>query len=722
MLKSGFKIYLRLLLLAGLIVLAGCRRAMEIDGNASQASQTPSLVIKLTTRERGLYSVSIKDLQQAGVEIGTFEQDEIHLTANGEEQSFWLDQTGSSVQLSFYARALDNIYSEENVYWLALGGATIPESSSCLQPDLSPADQLPPTKIDLPGGAYTEYLLLEENRHYQPQASGGDHWFSDNLAAPGSMRVGFELDNLSPGNGSAHLTLVVWSNTEASASPDHQLGIQINGHSILEELWEGKGRHTLQASFSSQWLAQGDNELVIQAAGTPGVIADIYYLDKIEIAYPRMPVAQKDVLDFWKTDGSIQMSGFSGEIQIYDITDENTVLRVANYQTGDVVFEGDTGKHYLAVGPLGAHKPEKITFPNLIPDLRASNISGDYLAIGPQDLLEPLQPLLDWRAEQGLKVMGVPLDAVYDQFSCGVPVPQAIQALVDYAAHNWLVKPRYLLLVGDSSYDPKGFISDPAINRLPTFLVDTVFGGETASDVGFVQINDDPWPDLPIGRFPARTPAQIESIVEKILAYEQNQGAFSQVMAIADGQEASFRQDAQTFLDLFPPEYPGELFAPQAGEASANRQTIELLGQDHLLVAYFGHGSVSMWGKDRLFTVDDVSALPATEQLPVVINMTCLTGLFTHPEVESLAEALLWQPGAGAVAVLAPSSLTLPADQSFLSQPFARALVAEPGLTLGELHQSARRQVVLDSPGAFDVMQTFMLFGDPALKLPEPAP
>jgi hypothetical protein len=125
-----------------------------------------------------------------------------------------------------------------------------------------------------------------------------------------------------------------------------------------------------------------------------------------------------------------------------------------------------------------------------------------------------------------------------------------------------------------------------------------------------------------------------------------------------------------------------------------------------------------MWGKDRLFTVEDVPRLQPGSRLPVVLNLTCLTGLFTHPKTASLAETLLFEPDRGAVAVLAPSSLTLAGDQSFLTQPLVNAITSHPEYTLGELHLAARRQVAADQPGQWDVMETFLLFGDPALRIP----
>ena len=138
-------------------------------------------------------------------------------------------------------------------------------------------------------------------------------------------------------------------------------------------------------------------------------------------------------------------------------------------------------------------------------------------------------------------------------------------------------------------------------------------------------------------------------------------------------------------------------------------------------MAYFGHGSINMWGKDHLFSSEDVANMGTTKNFPIVYNLTCLTGLFTHPEVESLAESLLWRENGGAVGVLAPSSLTLPSDQSILSQAFVEGMFDDPDATLGEIHLRARRRVPTETDGAIDVMKTFMLFGDPALRMPIPS-
>ncbi|RME46927.1 MAG: hypothetical protein D6791_07060 [Chloroflexi bacterium] len=393
-----------------------------------------------------------------------------------------------------------------------------------------------------------------------------------------------------------------------------------------------------------------------------------------------------------------------------------------------MTFHAESGRRYEAVGPGGYRRPARIARASTSPDpsllatqgLRAAGNGADYVAVGPPDLLEPLAPLLAWREQQGLKVLTVPVEGIYDQFNDGLPEPEAIRAFLKYARQSWQPAPRYLLLVGDATYDPQGYVTPPEANRVPSFLVQTVFGGETASDTLFAQLDDDLKPDIAVGRMPARTPQQVRTLVEKTLAYEKqtSQGEWRRrVMAVADGQDPSFRKDARAFVEQLPGDFEAVEVYPPAGDATASQQVRRDLAEGNLLVTYFGHGSITQWGKDRIFTTADTQGLDNGDRLPVVLNMTCLTGLFTHPEVDSLAETMLWEEGGGAVAVLAATSLTLPNDQSFLSEALVETLLRNPQPTLGEAVLEAKRRVPADEAGTRDVMQTFLLFGDPALHL-----
>ena len=122
-----------------------------------------------------------------------------------------------------------------------------------------------------------------------------------------------------------------------------------------------------------------------------------------------------------------------------------------------------------------------------------------------------------------------------------------------------------------------------------------------------------------------------------------------------------------------------------------------------------------MWGKENLLTNDDISALSNADYLPIMIHSTCLTGLFTHPTQGSLTEVLLLDPENGAIAIIAPTSLTLPSDQGGFTTAFVKSLLKTSNQKLGDVILSAWRSVPTSAPNAVEVMNTFLLFGDPTL-------
>jgi hypothetical protein len=719
--------------LSGLVLFLMCGLSACRPGVAPSPTLTADLpsgtaqAIKIYTAEAGVYDLNAKDLQAAGLPADSLlDITRLRLSYRNRSQAFWVDGQGKQAKLTFYAQASQSLYSDENVYVLEINSETNPEIGSGAKDSSENTATPTSSPISLPPDAYQANLHLEQNKLYNPQVESGDHWLWASLAAPQKQSYDFNLDSLT--RGAERLVLEVWASTEATQSPDHHLLLKVNGQPVADEKWDGKGRQTFKVEIQPGILREGANQLEIDAPGDTGVLADITFLDWLDINYPRRFVAQSDRLDFISPGGDYLLKGFSGLASVYDLTDPENPIRLPGSLGAQDVLQREAGHHYLAVGPQGVRKPLRLERVTLNPDLRAQDNGADYLVIGPPDLLAPLQPWVEWRQQQGLKVVVVTAEAAYDQFGSGFPEPEAIRSLVRYAVQNWQPAPRFLLLVGDGSYDPKGYLSSPEANRLPTFLVSTVYGGQTASDVVFSEINEDLKPALAVGRLPARQPQQITVWVEKILKYEQALASSAStantdgndwqkhILAIADGQEPNFRSDAQAFLYLFPAGFQTELFSPPAGSTEASVEISQRINQGDGLVAYFGHGSINMWGKDRLFSIEDVSKLTNGDRLPLVFNLTCLAGLFTHPTAESLAEALLWKAEGGAVDVLAPTSLTLPTDQSILSQPLVKALLATPQTTLGEALLAARRQTPTDSPGALDVMQTFLLFGDPALR------
>lgn len=692
--------------------LTACADSKTADDTGSLS---PSQALKISTREEGVYQLTSDQLELAG--WGQIDPQSFRLYSHGEKVPILIDEQGSSFRLLFYAQPYSTRYSNTNVFWLRRDEG-IP---SWIELAELAGLQSQGEHVD----SYTATSRFEENLLYAPQVERGDPFLWSRIPAPGNQEFDFSLDGVA--SGYAELRLEVWASTGypdqgGEQPPDHHLRISLNKRLITDISWAGRGRFTVEADIPDGILVTGVNRLQIEAPGDTGATVDITHIDWFELDYSRRFASLPGGLIFKSTTDQDVYAEFSGEPSILDISDPGKVMFYSGLSDadGNMRFTVIADHRYLLFDRDSLFAPLQVQPYQPAQDLRSTQNTATYLAIGSPELLEVLQPLLDLRQEQGLRPMAVNLQAVYDQFNNGIIDPEAIRAFLSYAVHNWTDAPEYVLLVGDYSYDPLGFLGEENPDRLPSFMVNTEYGGETASDVEFAFLDDDKIPDISLGRIPTSRPERLRNMVEKILHYETSiqPGIWqTNVLAVADGQEARFASDASRFLESFTDQYQTSLYNPPAGAQMAEQELAEYFNRGNLVVAYFGHGSLNQWGKDRLFTVESTSLLTNDASFPFVINMTCLTGLFTHPTVESLAESMLFKEGGGAVAILAPTSLTLPTDQGLLSEPLVAALVSNPDQPIGKMLLAAQRSVSPDTPGSLDVLRTYLLFGDPAMKL-----
>ena len=165
-----------------------------------------------------------------------------------------------------------------------------------------------------------------------------------------------------------------------------------------------------------------------------------------------------------------------------------------------------------------------------------------------------------------------------------------------------------MLLLGDSSYDPRNFMGTSQPSPLPALWAKTSYLW-TVSDPLLAAVNgEDALPDLAIGRLPAATVEQAQMLVEKLIAWEDSgQGLAGQATLVADNPdiagdfEADVRDIAQSYLagrsELaaaarargrdpaararrleLRPELPG-LRRPRRGGGVGERERLELLGR-----------------------------------------------------------------------------------------------------------------------------------------------
>lgn len=651
--------------------------------------------VYLSTDRSGVYELHLSDL---GGDWANIDPRQLKLTHRGIPVQIWLqEEEGRGGGLRFWGQPSDSLYTDSAVYILS----KVTESQEVVPPPMMDSQSVTnATQITV----YQDRVVYEDNLIYTPFAPLEDSWFWSMVGAPGVFETPITIPNgaLDPMRISVH----TWTNTEAGAAPDHRIEIYINDTSACSDLWDGKGFHTSVCDLPAGSLTTGKQKIIVKLPGIEDVPAEIIYLDSIQVDFMRpLNLSNDEQVVFQpEVDGEIQITESS------DIYKNNPGAASEWVGASTTSLNIETGSMYALV---------KTGYKPVITKLRIqANLdqydAADYLIIGEPDLLEAVNPLAKFRSEQGLKVLLISSTDIYDHYGYGYPEPTAIQSFITHT-QTWSQKPTYVLLLGDASYDPLGYVGSPMNNQLPTFFTDTEFGGYTATDIPFVDVDDDGMPDLAVGRLPAQTGEQLEQIVKKILRYEtKGTPQSNNILLVADGREPVFLVEAETFGSQFSFGDHVSIYSPEPGTKDVHKVIIQGFLDGQGLVAYFGHGSLEMWGQDQLFTREDAQKLNNLDDLPIVINFTCLTGLYTHPNKESISEALLWNTSGGAVAVLAPTSLTLSADQSFLAEGLAKNLVNHA--RLGDVILQAWRQAP-EREGAREVMRTFILLGDPALVL-----
>jgi hypothetical protein len=294
-----------------------------------------------------------------------------------------------------------------------------------------------------------------------------------------------------------------------------------------------------------------------------------------------------------------------------------------------------------------------------------------------------------------------------------VKSPRAIKDFLTHAKTKWQKPPRFVLLVGDASYDPRNYLGLGSFDLVPTKLVDTAYF-ETASDDWFVDFNNDGLPEMAMGRLPVQTSEEAGIIVSKIVGYERSVTK-REALLVSDKVERNndfdFERASEEVRGLLPSFllvrkiYRGQF----SSDAQARQELINGINQGPLLVNFIGHGSIGIW--NGVLSSEDAKYL-TNMGLSFFVGMSCLNGHFQDIYMDSLSEALMKAPQGGAVAVWTSSGLTEPDRQAVMNKELIKLLFGRESLTLGEATAKAKASV-----SDQDVRKTWILFGDPTTKL-----
>lgn len=736
---------------------------------------------KISVSQDGIYQLSYEALQAAGVPVGSINPRTFKLCDAGTEVALLEQGDGDTTfepgeKLVFYGRKATTRYTDTNLYWLAWGGAN---------------GQRMQTINGTPGGAavmsnYTTTLHLEENHAYysfippalgnDPPYSTHDHWFWDVFGynyqgIPDTRTYTATLSRPVTAGYTPVLTLSLWAGKSTYYA---RVRLYVNNQTQpgWEWSWGGSpGNQWLirQVTLNPAWLVDGPNTIRLQALSSASVFYTVV-TDWFEITYKRSFVAVNDRLTFGSPGGTwrYQISGFtSGPVTAFDVTDPAQPrwislsgqgsynyklylpLIIGSSQSGSSSFEFQT----TATGPVTytVQSTTQYLTPGISADV-ASDLHAtrdvDYIILVPTALnTGALTPLVNLRQSQGLTVQVVDLQDVYDEFSDGEIHPQGIHDFLWYAYQNWSA-PQYALLVGDGHYDFKNYLGTNAPNPMPPYLVNVDFWqGESPADNRYVSnppsYISSALPFMSIGRLPVTTTAELTTLVNKIVSYEngssapwRHQMAFVSDNGLGVGGDC-YQDPAGNFFDSSDQIIANHVLFWQSGqpvdriyydpndcypnppqyttpEAVRTALTSEI-NAGRVFVNYYGHGGVQYWANEQLLTLEVINSFTNGDRLPVMLPMTCLVGNFVQPQAngQSLDEAMIRRQGGGSVAAYTPTGLQVNTAHHFLNEGFYDTLFSQGVRSVGLLADAGKTRLTY----AFDLIDTYMVMGDPATRV-----
>ena len=148
-----------------------------------------------------------------------------------------------------------------------------------------------------------------------------------------------------------------------------------------------------------------------------------------------------------------------------------------------------------------------------------------------------IDPLRAWREGQGWSVAVVDVEDLYDEWSFGAKSSWAVRGLPQ-PCQCPVAATAALCAAGGrrESFDPRNYLERGEFDLVPTKLVDTTFL-ETASDGWFADFDGDGIPEMAIGRLPVDTGEEVNTVVQKLVGYEQQGSARWAAVMVADDQD-----------------------------------------------------------------------------------------------------------------------------------------------------------------------------------------
>lgn len=647
-----------------------------------------------------------------------------------------------------------NPYSEKAFYYLTLGGTGKRVVAQPASPVNGPV-------VDRFLGRQC-YELDSVNL-----LSSGKEWFGDELAqAPGKSLIknlSFQFPHAIAGSTAIVRSRVLARSSGAGARFDLSLNGQVLGQQPVPPVGVNLYDPFAIARSDAFTTAVSNGNLSFTYQFQPGSFGAQGWIDRLEAFVPRAlsmnglkTLSFDDLLVIGQPAVQYRIEAAPADLSVWELTDPFEPRRLNGTRTGSqYAFQSAATDLRSFMAFTGSDHP----MPQFVGPVSNQDLHGlgatDMLILAPNAWRAAADSLATLhRNRRSLRVQVVSMEQVQEEFSGGTSDPTGIRDLVkmfyDRARNTPANRPKYLLLMGASSYDPKARIRNndrpvptyqslESLDPLATYCTDDYFGFlDDAENINNPAISN--LLDIGIGRIPARSLQEAWAFVDKLRGYDDTvaQGSWrTRLLFMADDEDGNLHlNDAESIAAVAKQVAPAfdqqkiylDAFRQEAGAGGArypeaNQALDRQLFQGNLIVNYSGHGGKDQLAEEALVTRPVVESWNNPHRLPLFVVATCDFAPYDNPAVRGLGERILLRPNAGGIALMTTTRPVFAFSNRILNENYIRTALTPDAngnyFSLGDAVRAAKNLTYQTSSDLIN-NRKFMLLGDPALTLAFP--
>lgn len=473
---------------------------------------------------------------------------------------------------------------------------------------------------------------------------------------------------------------------------------------------------------------------------------DQYSMAFVQCRYPaELRMDQKEILPFELEDGAqtlyleLKDMPANGRFYLYNLSQHAIIFPTFINQTAGFVIPSKLQNgRFLLINLDKAPQIISTITPVVFIDLRTSK--ADYILISHPKLLadpEGKKQLEAYAAYRNSSVGGsyssliLSVHDLYNQFGYGhMEHPQGLRNFVFWWKKTHASRP-FVFLIGHG-VDYVKMRRDQGRLR-PLHLIPPF--GVPGSDRLLFSLNGKTAPILPFGRLAVTEPSQIQSYLDKVIAYEKHlyedrqleQAVWhKKVLHIVGGNpsdQALFKNNVDNLSNTISNNGFGAQIIrvvkdnAETVQRSTAEEVIKSVNEGVAIKTFFGHGAVT----NTDFGLDDPQIFDNKEHYPIFFSLGCLTG-YLYDQQNSLSERFILAPERGAIAYIASAGYAYPFALETYLQTFYK-LLGDKGdctLSIGELLQKTcwlLESQAQKSFGLRSLLEQISYHGDPSIRL-----